>query len=100
MRKLDFCLCETKAQISCAVTAQLICTFVFATQIVHLLFYLNPKILASSLFLRLYRLVCAVPGQKTHCWFSHEVAQIAQGQGLHFEFSYIELTGKASVLVP
>ena len=31
MRKLALGVCETKAQISCAVTAQLISAFVFAT---------------------------------------------------------------------
>ena len=31
MRKPDFCIAKTKAQISCAVTAQLISAFVFAT---------------------------------------------------------------------
>ena len=42
---------KTKAQISFAVTAKLICAFVFATRIVQFLFYLNPKFLASSSFL-------------------------------------------------
>ena len=40
------------------------------------LFYLNPKFQASSSFLCLYRSVCVGPGQKPHCWFSHEVAQM------------------------
>ena len=40
-----------KAQISCAVTAQLISAFVFAEQIVQSLFFLNPKFQASSLLL-------------------------------------------------
>ena len=35
MRKLDFCNEKTKAQISCAVTAQLISAFVFAAHIVQ-----------------------------------------------------------------
>ena len=38
----------TKTQISCAVTAQLISVFVFATQIVQPLYFLNPKFQASS----------------------------------------------------
>ena len=38
MRKPDYCICEKKAKISCAVTAQRISAFVFATQIrIHLL---------------------------------------------------------------
>ena len=48
MRKLDFCLCENQH----TVTAQLISAFVFATQnlILQLLFFLNPKFQASSLW--------------------------------------------------
>ena len=52
---------KSKVQISCAVTAQLISTFDFATQIVQFLFFLNPKFPASSLFLRLYRPVLFRP---------------------------------------
>ena len=55
---------KLKAQISCAVTAQLISAFVMATWIVQILFYLNPKFQASSLLLLLYRLVCVAPGRK------------------------------------
>ena len=55
---------KTKMQISCAVTAQLISDFVFATWIVRSLFYLNPKFQASSHLLWVYSLVCVGPGQK------------------------------------
>ena len=48
-----------------AVTAQQISAFVFATRIVHFLFYLNPKYQASSLFLWLHSLVCVGTCQKT-----------------------------------
>ena len=41
----------TKTQISYAVTAKLICAFVFATRIVQFLLYLTPKFQASSSFL-------------------------------------------------
>ena len=50
--------------------------FVFATWIVHFLFFLNPKFQASSSFLCLYRLVCVGPVRKPHCWFSHEAAHL------------------------
>ena len=50
MRKQEFCICETKAQISCAVTAQLISAFVFPSRIVKLFLLLNPKFQAASLF--------------------------------------------------
>ena len=43
MRKPVFAYAKTKAQISCAVTTQLISAFVFATQIVLFLFFINPK---------------------------------------------------------
>ena len=51
--KLDFALyAKTKAQISCAVTAQLISAFVLATQIVRCLYFLsrnfNPLISSSG----------------------------------------------------
>ena len=72
-----FAYAKRKAQISCAVTAQLISAFVFATRIVQFLFYLNPKFQASSSFLCLYRLVCVKPVRKPHCWFFHEAAQIS-----------------------
>ena len=42
---------KTKTQISSAVTAKLISAFVFATRIVHFLYFLNPKFQASSLLL-------------------------------------------------
>ena len=65
---------KTKAQISFAVTAELISAFVFTARIVQFLFYLNPKFQASSSFLSLYRPVCVGPVRKPHCWFSQEVA--------------------------
>ena len=58
MRKLDFAYAKTKVQISCAVTAQRICTFVFATRIVPFLLYLFPKFQDCSHFLCLHRPVC------------------------------------------
>ena len=76
MGKPTICIAKTKTQISFAVTAKLISAFVFATQIVQFLFYLNPKFQASSSFLNLYRSVCVGPVWKPHCWFSHEVAHL------------------------
>ena len=49
---------KTKAQISCAVNAQLISAFVFAIQMVQSLFFLNPKFQASFYPLWLYSPVC------------------------------------------
>ena len=51
--------------------------FVFASRIVHFLFYLNPEFQASSSFLCLYRSVCVGPVRKPHCWFSHKAAHIS-----------------------
>ena len=63
MRKPIFAYAKTKTQISCAVTAKLISTFVFATRIVQFLFYLNPKFQVSGHLLRLYSPVCVGPGR-------------------------------------
>ena len=43
-----FAYAKTKTQIRFAVTAKLISAFVFATQIVQSLYFLNPKFQASS----------------------------------------------------
>ena len=53
MRKPTFCICENKDADQLrgnreAVTAKLISAFVFATQIVQSLYFLNPKFQASS----------------------------------------------------
>ena len=56
---------KTNAQISCAVTAQLISTFVFATWTAQFLLYLYTKFQNSSFLLWLYRPVCVRPGQKS-----------------------------------
>ena len=60
----SFAHAKTKAQISCAVTAQLISAFVFAKRTVKFLFYLYPKFQASSLTLSLYMTVFVGPGLK------------------------------------
>ena len=55
MRKPTSAYAKTKAQISFAVTAKLISTFVFATQTVQFPYFLKPKFPASSdLLLCLY----------------------------------------------
>ena len=52
MRKPAFCICENKD------------AFVFATQIVKSLFFLNQKFHASSYLLWLHSPVCVGPGPK------------------------------------
>ena len=47
-----------------SVTAKLISAFVFATQIVQSLYFINPKFQASSHLLLPYSLVCVGPGRK------------------------------------
>ena len=88
MRKPDFCLCKKKAQISCAVIAQLISAFVFAILIVPSLFFLNLKFQAFSLLLRLYRTVCVRPGWKPNSWFSHVKAQMAIAYSVYWSVGY------------
>ena len=58
---------KPKAQIS---------AFVFATWIVHFLYFLNPKFPASDDLLCLYSSVSVRPGRKPHFWLSHETAHI------------------------
>ena len=72
----QFAYAKTKGQISFAVTAKLISTFVFAKQIVESLFYLYTKFQPSSIFLCLCSSICVGPVQKPHCRFSHEAAHI------------------------
>ena len=63
----------SKPQISCAVTAQLISAFVFATWLVQSLFFIYPKFQASSDLLILHSPVCVGPGRNPEDQFSHEV---------------------------
>ena len=63
MRKLFFfAYAKTKAQISFAVTAKLICAFVSATRIEQFFYFLNPKFQGHLLWL--YSPVCFGPGRK------------------------------------
>ena len=63
MRKpfVFFAYAKTKTQISFAVTAKLICAFVFATRILQSFYFLNPKFQTSCHFLRLCSPVCVRP---------------------------------------
>ena len=72
MRKQTFCTCKNKG----AVTAKLISTFVFATQIVQIPYLLNQNFLVSSHLLCLYSLFCVRYVRKPHCWFSHDMAHV------------------------
>ena len=64
VRKPVFAYAKTKTQISFAVTAKLISAFVFATQIVQSLYFLNMKLQASSHLLWQHSPVCVGPGRK------------------------------------
>ena len=64
MRKTALCICENKAADQLCGIAQLISAFVFATQIIQSLFFLNLKFQASSYLLWLHSPVCVGPGQK------------------------------------
>ena len=57
-------------------TAKLISAFVFATQIVRSLYFLNPKFQASFHHLWLYRPVYVRPDRKPEFWFSHDAAHM------------------------
>ena len=72
VRKPTFCIyANKKTQISFEVTAKLISAFVFATQIVQSLYFINQNFQA---FLWLYSLICVEPGRKPERLFSHDAA--------------------------
>ena len=73
---------KAKAQISCAVTAQLISAFDSATWIVQSFFFLNLKFQASSLFSRLYRSVCVGPSRNFKERFSRVTAHMFDELGV------------------
>ena len=58
LSKPAFRICKKKAQINCAVAAQLISAFVLAIEIVQSIYILNPKFQASGHLLWLYSQVC------------------------------------------
>ena len=72
--------------ISFAVTTKLISAFVFATEIVQSLFFLNPKFQGSSHLLWLYSPVCVRPGQKPR---SPVFSQRGSNQNLYISSSVI-----------
>ena len=75
MRKPAF-LCENKCadQLHSNITAHLISAFVFATQIVQFLYFLNPKFQASSRLLWLISPVCVGPGRHPEDRFPYDAA--------------------------
>ena len=83
MRKPFFTCAKTKTQISCAVTAQLITAFVFATWIVQPHFYLNQKFHASSHLRWLYSQDCVGPGRKARRSFFSERGSFNATYNLH-----------------
>ena len=87
-------LCETKAQISFAVTAKLITAFVFATRLVQFLYFLNSKLQASSLPLCLPSLVCVGPVRRPH--FFHDAAHISLHSGSIFVIVIVLNHGQCS----
>ena len=76
VRKPAFCICENKDADQLRGNAMLISAFVFATRIVQSLYYLYPKLQASSHLLWLYRPVCVRPGRKPRRRVSQNEAHI------------------------
>ena len=66
MGKPTICIGENKGadQLRSNCEADQRLCFRYSDTVVQFLFYLDPKFQGSSLFLRLYRLVCVGPGQK------------------------------------
>ena len=73
MRKPAFCICENKGADKKQISA-----FVFATRIVQFLYFLNPKIPASSHSVCFYSLVCIRAGRKPRRRLSHAGAHIRE----------------------
>ena len=72
-----FCICENKDADQLRGNREgLISVFVFATRIVQLLYFLNPKLQVSSHLLWLYSPVCVGPGRKPRNRFSDVAARI------------------------
>ena len=102
MRKSAVCICENKvADQMCGnctvVTAQLISAFVFASQIVHPLYFLNLKFHASSHLLLLYSLVCVEPGQKPAIWLKYEMKFFDMSHTLRFGSHMVLWKSQASL---
>ena len=74
MRKPAFCICENKD--TDQLRSYCISAFVFTTQIVEFLFFLNLKFPAYNHLLWLYSPVCVGPIRKPKDRFSHVVAHI------------------------
>ena len=67
---------KTKAQTICITTVQLINVFVFATQIVRSIYFLNPKFKAFDDLLWNHRPVCVGPGRNLEDRFLRDAAHI------------------------
>ena len=94
MRKPTFCICKNKGtdqlrSLSVSVTAKMISTFVFTTQIVQFFYFLNPNFPASSHHLCLCSSVCVRPVLKPLCWFSHDSHVSVIQQGMEYFFKAI-----------
>ena len=101
MRKPAFAYAKTKTQISCAITAQLISAFVFATRIVKSLYFLNPKFQASSHLLWLHSPVCLGLGQKPRRpVFTQRSSYLSLNwrHGVHFIFMFDDCIFRSYVL--
>ena len=93
MRKPAFCICENKG-------ADQLCAFVFATQIVQSLYFLNPKFQASSHLLWWNSPVCVRPDRKPRrLVFSQRGSYHAVLGEKNFMFSCSFITNQLSLVV-
>ena len=92
---LLFAYAKTKAQISCVVIAQLISAFVFATQIVQSLYFLNTNFKSLAIFCvctaRLALDLAGIPEDRFSCEAAHisEVCVKQQPLGLIYVFKIL-----------
>ena len=83
-----FAYAKAKMQISFAETTKLFSAFVFATLIVHSLYFLNPKFQASSYLLWLHSPICIGPCQKP-------LRPVFSQQGSYFIAEELEVAGSS-----
>ena len=84
-RKPTICLCENKDADQLRSNCEADQRFVFATRIVHFLFFFNPKFQASIHLLKLHRPVCVKPGRKTEDRFvfvHNDIVRVSNNQEL------------------
>ena len=100
MRKPAFSIYENKGTDKIRGNREVISAFVFATQIVQSLYFLNPKFKASSYLLWLNNPVCVRPDEKPRRpFFSHRGSFILFVPQQNSDFLKVELSLISLILI-